>query len=238
MVYDALIDIQHIDYVDSKIEGLLQESVETRYLAHLEQLGVNVESIKQANSSDKYKFRGRYLKSWVAEDYRKRMRFVKSGYSEGVTNLVRSISVQHNVSMAEVRSYLPRDSIASLRTYCLDNGYHSPKYYYELDGNWSFEKPGYEEQLRNRVTRKVGIVVKIDSKPDILQESFEEEQLTPDVTMSIGMDQHGNVRAAELKASASLCEVFNIPHKSFEESPYYNFSELRQLKKKREHFKR
>ncbi len=234
-----ILEHHKIKYEDSKIEGFLQESVEGRLLEHLKTIGVNVDPIKQVKTDEDHKFRSKFLKKWVAEDYQHRLKFVKSGYKNGFYKLLSFISSIRNVPMEEIYDYLPQDSIASLREYCLEKGYHLPQYYYEQDGHWSFERPVWEDQLRNyKIPKviKVGIALKPVTNPEMYQESLEDEQSLPDALSSIRINEHGSVRAAELKASASICFKLNITHKSFEESPYFSPYELSQLKTKREKF--
>ena len=69
-------DQQDIDYIDSKIEGKLQEAVEGRLVSHLKKLVVHSRKLSKKSGAKRYFI----LWNWLCQDFYNRERFVKSGY--------------------------------------------------------------------------------------------------------------------------------------------------------------
>ncbi|MHA1150067.1 MAG: hypothetical protein ACTSR8_17675 [Promethearchaeota archaeon] len=67
---------ENINYINSKIEGRLQDAVEGRLVSHLRKLGVRSRGLSKTSGAKRYFV----LWDWLCQDFYNRERFVKSGY--------------------------------------------------------------------------------------------------------------------------------------------------------------
>ncbi len=84
---------ERIRYEDGVIEGPLQDAVEKKLESYFIEIGIDGSKLdKEAcnNDHDKgnyYHYRNRILREWVVEDYKNRLKYVKTGYKNAYARI-------------------------------------------------------------------------------------------------------------------------------------------------------